>query len=466
MGKNRSFMTGMAALLLTFGLVLAGCDNPAGGDSFTAQTDNSAANDAATLGLVGTSVSSNDESVATAAITDGKIAITSVAPGTAVITVSADGYTAATILVEVAADGAITIGTITKGGPDTPQDSEWVEALENALQNLGNTTAENLATVVLEAITIVEYAYDGDWEKVNAAVNKAQKYVILDLSNCTFKDNEVAGSVYGNTGMNIIGDNEYIKGIILPASVISIGDYTFSYCTGLTSVTIPGTVTSIGDSAFSGCTGLTSVTIPGTVTSIGERAFFGTGLTSITVDSANSAYSSENGVLFNKGKTDLIQYPAGKSESSYTIPAGVTSIGDSAFSGCTGLTSVTIPAGVTTIGDRAFADCTALTSVTIPTGVTSIGAWAFSGTGLTSVTIPAGVTSIGERAFSYCTGLTNVTFEENSEIGEDDFGEYAFPPIYSSDNGGSNLLRYTYLSGGAGTYIRTGREGDWIKQQP
>ncbi len=93
-----------------------------------------------------------------------------------------------------------------------------------------------------------------------------------------------------------------------------------------------------------------------------------------------------------------------------TIPAGVTSIGNSAFWGCEGLTSVTIPAGVTKIGLYAFADCTGLTSVTIPASVTEIGPRTFQNcTGLTSVTIPAGVTSIGDGAFYDCTGLASVT---------------------------------------------------------
>jgi hypothetical protein len=95
-------------------------------------------------------------------------------------------------------------------------------------------------------------------------------------------------------------------------------------------------------------------------------------LESIIVGDGIINYSSEGGVLFNKDKTSLIQYPGGK-QGSYTIPTSVTSIGDGAFSGCTGLTSVTIPNSVTSIGDFAFLSCTGLTSVTIPNSVTSVG---------------------------------------------------------------------------------------------
>jgi hypothetical protein len=181
---------------------------------------------------------------------------------------------------------------------------------------------------------------------------------------------------------------------------------------------IPAGVTSIGDSAFSGCNILTSVTIPSSVASIGNNAFFFVpGLTSITVDIQNPVYSSLDGVLFNKDRTALIQYPEGKQERNYTIPAGVTSIGDGAFraSWDSSLTSITIPAGVTSIGDNAFEGCISLTDITIPASVTSIGEDAFLWcSSLTSITIPAGVTSIGDYAFSGCESLTSITVDANN----------------------------------------------------
>jgi hypothetical protein len=183
-----------------------------------------------------------------------------------------------------------------------------------------------------------------------------------------------------------------------------------SYATGLTSVTIGDGVTSIGNYAFDGCGALTSVTIPGSVTSIGDFAFNGcSGLTAFTVAESNTVYSAQDGILYNKAKTTIISVPRAIS-GALTLPNTLTSIGASAFSGCSGLTSVTIPGSVTSIGDYAFSDCRGLTSVTIPGDVTSIGASAFFGcSGLTSVTIPGSVTSIGASAFSGCSGLTSVT---------------------------------------------------------
>ena len=100
-------------------------------------------------------------------------------------------------------------------------------------------------------------------------------------------------------------------------------------------------------------------------------------MTSITVDIENKSYSSENGILFNKDKTEIIRYSPGKNDSSYTIPNSVTNIGSYAFSDCYNLTSVTIPNSVTSIGGYAFSGCDNLTSITIPNSVTSIGIYAF-----------------------------------------------------------------------------------------
>ena len=193
-------------------------------------------------------------------------------------------------------------------------------------------------------------------------------------------------------------------------TVTSIGGSAFKYCNFL-SAKIPDSVTSIGISAFYSCDSLTSVTIPNSVTSIGEMAFYNcTSLTNITVANSNPNYSSENGVLFNKDKTTLIQYPTGKTDISYTIPASVTTIRNFAFIGCGSLTSIDIPDSVTSIGGVAFSNCTSLQSVTIPDSVTSIGYRAFQYCGsLTSIDIPASVTSIGESAFFCCSSLMSVT---------------------------------------------------------
>ena len=296
----------------------------------------------------------------------------------------------------------------------------------------------------------------------------------VDFASLFAPKAEAANKTYGiytyevssDNKVTITGCDKSAKGAItIPSKidgmpVTSIEIWAFNSCTGLTSITIPNSVTSIGNGAFEYCTGLTSITIPNSVTSIGDRAFNScTGLTSINVASGNNYYSDNNGVLFNKKKTELIRYPEGKSQTSYTIPNSVTSIGDGAFRDCTGLTSITIPNSVTSIGDGAFEYCTGLTSITIPNSVTSIGSYAFDGcTGLTSITIPNSVTSIGSYAFNSCTGLTSITIPNSvTSIGNGAF-EYctgltsinvASGNNYYSDNNGvlfnkkkTELIRY------------------------
>jgi hypothetical protein len=305
--------------------------------------------------------------------------------------------------------------TITVKDRDPNAGPESLDKLSAYLDAIPNNTAAAPATVTFPAVT----SLNDSWADVNTAVQNAGKYVILDLSDCTFDGNTISGH-YPPSGNDIaiIKDNPYITGIVLPSSLTSIGEFAFVVCTGLTSVTIPDGVTSIGELAFYGCTGLTSITIPNSVTSIGGYAFYGcTGLTSVTIPnsvtsigsgafsgcnklssitaaSGNTHYTSIDGVLFNYNKTAIVQYPGGKT-GAYTSPNGVTSIGDLAFYGCTGLTSVTIPDSVTRIGNLAFHTSS-----------------------LTSVTIPGSVISIGNYAFYGCTDLISITFLPGSKITE------------------------------------------------
>ena len=177
-------------------------------------------------------------------------------------------------------------------------------------------------------------------------------------------------------------DMTNIQTIIIENGVTAIGESNFFRCSGLTSVTIPNSVTSIGEWAFSDCYGLTSVHIED-LDAWCKISFTGSG--------SNPLYYAHHLFLNNDEIKDLI------------IPNSVTSVGNKAFSGCSGLTSVTMPNSVTSIGTSAFENCCGLTSVTMPNSLKSIGTNAFYGCrGLTSVTIPNSVTSIGAYAFNGC----------------------------------------------------------------
>ena len=204
-------------------------------------------------------------------------------------------------------------------------------------------------------------AFDDGTAYIYAYIDNGSKTVDIPSTIDGYKVTEIGWSAFGGctgltsvtilSGVTEIGNYAFsgctgLKSVAIPNSVTYIGDDAFRDCTGLTSVTIPSSVKEIGGYAFSGCTGLKSVTIPSSVKKIGYGAFSDcTGLKSITVDKNNKNYTSVEGVLFNKDKTEILSYPNAKG-SSYVIPSSVTEIGGGAFGGCTSLKSVTIQSGV------------------------------------------------------------------------------------------------------------------------
>ncbi len=196
-----------------------------------------------------------------------------------------------------------------------------------------------------------------------------------------------------NTGA-FLGKSQ-IKSVTLPASLKIVGSYAFFGCTNMTVVSIPEGVTNIGEGAFLGCVNLAEIKLPSTVFSIGPDAFslcasvtsvsipdiawyvgggafsYCVNLKEIIVSEANKTFCSQDGVLFNKLKTHIMQYPSGK-EGDYSIPATVTDIDESAFQGNFGISKVTLPDSIINIGFLAFADCPFLTGVNIPYKVTDI----------------------------------------------------------------------------------------------
>ena len=235
--------------------------------------------------------------------------------------------------------------------------------------------------------------------------------------------------------------------VVIPNSVTSIGNGAFANCNALSNIAIPDSVTSIGNYAFSSCCSLSDIIIPDSVENVGNGAFqYCSLLECISIPESviclngnpfcnwngkleclSSCFIYEDDVLFNMKKSEIISFRKQKIES-YIIPDSVTSIGDSAFSGCHSLSNIVIPDSVTSIGNYAFSSCCSLSGVIIPDSVTSIGNDSFRDcSSLSNIVIPDSVSNIGNYAFSSCTSLSNIVIPDSVTS----IGVWAFSDCYS-----------------------------------
>ncbi len=303
--------------------------------------------------------------------------------------------------------------------PNRLQESDTTDTNGNKIKDYKNTITN---VVIEDGITKVGLcAFYGVWSIERVTVSGTVTYINWSaFQNCSG-----------------------LKTVIINNGVNEISQRAFSGCASLTTLNLPDSVTTIGDNVFNGCTSLTSVTIPKGVTRLDTSAFDAcTSLKEINVDPDNKNYSSVDGVLFDKSATELITYPLGRTDTTYTFPSTVTTISSNSFAGCTSLTSITIPDGVTSIESSAFSGCTNLTDITIGKDVTHIGTDAFKNTGYykdsnnwsdkvlyigdylivadTSIAdsyeIKGNTKLIANSAFCNCTSLTGIVIPNSVEV--------------------------------------------------
>ncbi len=292
--------------------------------------------------------------------------------------------------------------------------------------------------------------------------------------------------------------------ITLSEDLRTIGESAFFGCTALTAIDISDHVMSIPESCFSGCTALENVQFPDDLISVGASAFYNTkcpkelvfpenlntlgemafayctgietvkfsanlinldnyvfdgcsALQSIEVSADNAAFCSEDGVLFDKGMTKLVKYPAAKKDTKYTVPVGVTALADWSFIGATNLEEIAL-SNIRTFGEETFYQCSSLKSITLPEELSELPSAIFGYCeSLTDVTIPAHCSKIGDYAFMNCTKLKKLTVPATvTEIGKFSFG-FAYNEKNEAMEQMKGFRLYTEAGSKAASYAKAGK---------
>lgn len=245
---------------------------------------------------------------------------------------------------------------------------------------------------------------------------------------------------------------ESLEYAFIPSSMKDIDGFTA--CSSLKSINLPEGLETIGIQAFCDCDSLKTVTIPSSVNSIGFGAFeWCDSLTEIKVKSNNAYFTDINGVLYNKDKTKIIQYPKAKTQTSYIIPSSVTTVGRDAFEECENLKSIILPEKLTSIEESAFSS-SGIKTIEMPAGVTTISRSAFNSSFIESIVLPNNIVKIDEMAFRNCKNLKKIFIQNPQCEIDDSFGticsNLAFENAYRQFDG----IIYGYENSTAHAYAQ------------
>ena len=239
---------------------------------------------------------------------------------------------------------------------------------------------------------------------------------------------------------NVFSNCGIVEEVVLPEGFVSIGNDAFSFSKKLKKINFPESMESIGDEAFMGCPELENVIIPKNVSYMGPNAFADcTAIESFEVADDNPYFTTVDGVIFSKDKTELVIYPAGRKDETYTIPDGTLKIRSKAFAYNAEIKSIETPESLEEIDDYAFYFCEKLKNANLGSGVKSIGDYAFYGSGLKNIYVPYGCEKIGTGALKNCELLAVADIPGTAvRLGKDIF--------YGTDEGlkirGKNLEAY------------------------
>ena len=308
--------------------------------------------------------------------------------------------------------------------------------LPEGLESIGEYAFENAKITEIKLPESLKYiknsAFHSCDELTEITIPKNVTY-IGERAFC-FSDNLTSAVILGNVTSIEDGTFDFcekLTSVTLPDSITSIKYCAFFDCNELKTINMPANLTSIGDNAFAKCNYFESFEIPKTVTEIEGNPFNACqNLKNLSVETGNTAFIAEEGVLYTRDKSVLICFPAGKADEEFSVPTGVSKIGNEAFYGCENLKSVSIPNSITSIGEYSFGSCTSLTSIDISEGVTYIGNSCFLGCeALASVTLPESLTQLGNRAFCKCYALHEARFKGDAPeivLDEEDDEIYVF----------------------------------------